>query len=65
MLLFVPPERQEYLRDRLKHFINVPFMFERQGSQIIFYDQEQDFQGIEEERASLPISNSRELLGIQ
>ncbi|MCM8776615.1 MAG: kinase [Candidatus Omnitrophica bacterium] len=38
MLLFVRPEDQPKVRERLKSLLYVPFRFETQGSQIIFYD---------------------------
>ena len=37
VLLFVPPEKQAKVRQRLKNFLPVPFQFEDLGSQIIFY----------------------------
>jgi D-glycero-alpha-D-manno-heptose-7-phosphate kinase len=37
LLLFVPPERQAAVRDRLKHLIHVPFGFESSGSRIVLY----------------------------
>ena len=37
MLFFVPPARQEGLRERLG-LMRVPFRFERTGSRIVFYD---------------------------
>lgn len=40
MLLFVPPERQPAVRERLKSLLLVPFEFESAGSQIIYYDPE-------------------------
>lgn len=38
MLLFVPPEKQKEVREKLKKLIYVPFKFESGGSQIIFFD---------------------------
>jgi len=38
MLLFVPPEKQNEVREKLKKLIYVPFKFESAGSQIIFFD---------------------------
>jgi D-glycero-alpha-D-manno-heptose-7-phosphate kinase len=38
MLLFVPPEKQIKVREKLKNLIYVPFEFESAGSQIIFFD---------------------------
>lgn len=43
MLLFVPPERQAAVRQTLHHLIHVPFRLESSGSQIIFYEPEQDY----------------------
>lgn len=43
MLFFVPPEKQEGLRSRFKQLIHVPFDFEFGGSQIIFFEPEEDF----------------------
>src|SRR5436309_2576073 len=36
LLLFVPPERQVHVQERLNQLIHVPFRFEFTGSQIIF-----------------------------
>lgn len=51
MLLFVPPEQQPSVRERLSDLIYVPFKFERSGSQIIFFDHEQDYGELETERS--------------
>ncbi|MCX7114392.1 MAG: kinase [Gammaproteobacteria bacterium] len=37
LLLFVPPERQEKVRERLKSLIHVPFAFESSGSRVVLY----------------------------
>jgi len=37
MLLFVPPERQSKVREKLKNLLEVKFNFEKEGSQIIYY----------------------------
>ena len=37
LLLFVEPERQSRIRDKLKHLIHVPFNFESSGSRVIVY----------------------------
>jgi D-glycero-alpha-D-manno-heptose-7-phosphate kinase len=42
MLLFVPPERQQNVRDAMKGLIHVPFRFENLGTQVILYST-QDF----------------------
>jgi len=37
MLLFVEPEKQAKVRERLREYLYVPFAFETLGSQVIFY----------------------------
>jgi len=37
LLLFVEPELQARVRDRLKHLIHVPFKFENSGSRVVLY----------------------------
>lgn len=61
MVLFVPPERQQQVREKLKDFIHVPFRFESTGSQIIFYDPEQDFAYLDSERNGHQMQEFREL----
>ena len=51
MLLFVPPNKQERVREALKKLIYVPFHFEFSGSQIIFFDPERDYSEEEKIRA--------------
>jgi len=43
LLLFVPPSRQRKVREKLNRLIYVPFEFEFSGSQIIFFDPEEDY----------------------
>lgn len=43
MLLFVPPERQDRVRECLKRLIYVPFRFESSGSQIIYFDPREEY----------------------
>lgn len=61
MLLFVPPSRQTKVRERLNKLIYVPFKFEFSGSQIIFFDPEQDYSAEERARANQPIQPFQEL----
>jgi D-glycero-alpha-D-manno-heptose-7-phosphate kinase len=61
MVLFVPPEQRQQVREKLENFVHVPFRFEGFGSQIIFYDPEEDFSRVESERDVLPIHSFREL----
>jgi D-glycero-alpha-D-manno-heptose-7-phosphate kinase len=41
MLFFVPPDRQEELRIRLKKFLRVPFTFSNSGSRVVVYEPEE------------------------
>ena len=49
LMLFVPPDRQEHVKEKLRGLIHVPCNFEFTGSQIIFFDPEKDY--LDEERA--------------
>jgi D-glycero-alpha-D-manno-heptose-7-phosphate kinase len=62
LLLFVPPERQQSVRDRLDGLIHVPFKFEFSGSQILFADVQQDYHAEEEARARHRVRPFRELV---
>jgi D-glycero-alpha-D-manno-heptose-7-phosphate kinase len=61
LLLFVPPERQISVRQALDTLIHVPFRFDYTGSQIIYFQHEEDYSKIEDERNELDISPFREL----
>lgn len=61
LLLFVPPSQQKIVRERLNKLIYVPFKFEFAGSQIIFFDQEEDYSEEEKLRATQQIEAFREL----
>jgi D-glycero-alpha-D-manno-heptose-7-phosphate kinase len=61
LLLFVPPDRQLIVRERLSKLIHVPFGFESFGSQVIFADTEREYVHEEEERGQLEIAAFREL----
>ena len=43
ILLFVKPENQANVREKLKHFVYVPFTFEHLGSQVIYYEPTTNF----------------------
>jgi D-glycero-alpha-D-manno-heptose-7-phosphate kinase len=43
MLFFVPPERRESLRSRLKKLLCVPFGFSNRGSQVAVYEPESEY----------------------
>ena len=61
LLLFVPPERQAAVRERLHRLIHVPFRFEFSGSQIIFHDEQPDYSAEEEARARQVVTPFHEL----
>jgi D-glycero-alpha-D-manno-heptose-7-phosphate kinase len=42
LLLFAPPETHQRIRDKLPGCLHVPFEFEKQGSQIIFFQPDRD-----------------------
>ena len=51
MLLYVPPERREALRLRLKKLLCVPFTFSNRGSQVSVYEPEGEYdEGLMKER---------------
>ena len=37
MLFFAPPERHKKIKEKLKKFLNVPFLIDYSGSQIVYY----------------------------
>jgi D-glycero-alpha-D-manno-heptose-7-phosphate kinase len=67
MLLFVPPAQQARVRESLKNLIYVPFRFEFAGSQIIFFDPQEEYFTEELARASRgwnSISESPDILQV-
>jgi len=44
LLLCVPPERHEMVREKLSGLVHIPFCFEQTGSQIIFRDIQQRYE---------------------
>jgi len=61
LLLFVPPEHQARVRFKLNKLIHVPIKFESSGSQIIFFDREEDYLAEEKIRACQTIEAFHEL----
>ena len=61
LLLYVPRDRQSRVRERLSTLIHVPFKFEHGGSQIIFFEPEEDFSRQEADRANRTLGPFREL----
>lgn len=54
MLFYVPPERKQALRERLKHLLCVPFGFSSRGSHVVVYEPEEIFdQSVIEERFAI------------
>jgi len=61
LLLFASPARHPRIQKRLNRLIHVPFRFEFTGSQIIFYDLEEDYSRHDKFRARKRIDSFREL----
>ena len=61
MLLFVPPEKQIKVREKLNNLIYVPFKFDSSGSQIVFFNNQEDYSIIERERAMQSVQAFEEL----
>ena len=61
LLLFVKPDKHQDLRSEFKELIHVPFKFEFSGSQIIFYEPDEDYSEVEQSRASQTLVPFREL----
>ena len=61
MLLFVPPEKQMKVREKLNNLIYVPFKFEFSGSQIVYFNNQEDYSIIERERAMQSVQAFEEL----
>ena len=51
LLLYVPPEKQPDVKQKLSHLLHVPFNFEPNGSQIIFHDQHKEYKEEEQSQA--------------
>lgn len=60
MLLFVNPADQQKVRARLGNLLHIPFKMEWHGSQVIFFEPEEDFSASEKERDSREIAAFRE-----
>jgi len=61
LLLFVPPEKQNDVRNKLNNLIYVPFKFEPHGSQIIFFDPEEDYSFYEKVRENQDIRSFKDI----
>lgn len=65
MLLFVSPDRQEKVKKTFSKLIHVPFRFESSGSQIIFFNPEENYAAEAQIRATQPIQAFQELTYLQ
>jgi len=66
LLLFVPPEAQNKVREALSNYIYVPFSFEYNGSQILFFEPErQDYALLQKDRTVRTITSFKELDSIK
>ena len=61
LLLFAAPDKHDDIRGELSELIHVPIQVDFSGSQIIYYEPEQDYSAIEQSRASQTIKPFREL----
>ena len=61
LLLFVPPSRKKKVQECLKNLIYVPLKIDFSGSQVIFFDPQEDYSLIEKERDQKKIKKFREL----
>jgi D-glycero-alpha-D-manno-heptose-7-phosphate kinase len=60
LLLFVLPEKQTEVREKLNKLIYVPFKFEFGGSQIIFCEPQEDYSALEKYRLNQEVEAFRE-----
>jgi len=60
-LVFAAPEKHEQIRNALSELIHVPVQLDFTGSQIIYYEPEQDYSVAEKSRANQMIKPFREL----
>ena len=65
MLLFVRPEEQPRVLEKLNKLIHVPFKFEYSGSQTILFDPEEDYSAAERARANQAIPTFEELAQLE
>lgn len=61
MLLFVPPEQQAKVRETLAGLLHVPFRIDTTGSQIIYFQHEEDYSRQEQDRSCRVLEDFREL----
>ncbi len=57
MVFFAPPAKQAAVRASLRGLIHVPFHFESSGSQIVFFDPQEEYSAEEKDRSQRTIAN--------
>ncbi len=57
MAFFAPPAKQAAVRASLRGLIHVPFHFESSGSQIVFFDPQEEYSAEEKDRSQRTIAN--------
>jgi D-glycero-alpha-D-manno-heptose-7-phosphate kinase len=62
LLLFVEPHNRRRVRERLSALLHVPFRFAASGSQVIFFEPEEDYAAQERDRAGRRLRPFRELV---
>jgi len=60
MVFFAPPAKQAAVRESLRGLIHVPFHFESSGSQIVFFDPQEEYSAEEKDRSARDIESFRE-----
>ena len=65
MLLFVEPHNRQRVRERLSHLLHVPFRFSFGGSQVVYFDPEQDYSAEEQDRAARILRPFRESTAVE
>jgi D-glycero-alpha-D-manno-heptose-7-phosphate kinase len=61
LLVFAPPSKHAKIKKQLNRLIQVPFKFEFGGSQVIFYDLEEDYSAHDKLRDKQQLEAFREL----
>ncbi len=57
MVFFAPPTKQAAVRESLRGLIHVPFRFESSGSQIVFFDPQEEYSAEEQDRSERDIAS--------
>ena len=65
MLFRSPPEKQQKVRDTLKSQIHVPFRIDNTGSQIIYFQHEEDYSRQENDRNGRVLNGFKELSEVE